>query len=189
MKSHVDEAAARRAWPSGWGRCLWCSLISPALSQAPKPLPGRRIHAMREPGVVTGAAPDVRAGCAALRRGRCSNRLGVPSALYCAPSKGAAASCLESRTASGNSACGAPFPAHADGLLARQDGCAGCSVQGTCGTCMPLTRLYRQAGSPLERYCQHREGGEAIINAHDESDPAPFGGSPGRADATARATA
>jgi uncharacterized Fe-S cluster-containing radical SAM superfamily protein len=77
----------------------------------------------------------------------------------------------------------------ADGLLARQGGCAGCSVQGTCGTCMPLTRLYRQAGSPLERYCQHREGGEVIINVHDDSDPAPADASPGRADATARAIA
>jgi MoaA/NifB/PqqE/SkfB family radical SAM enzyme len=52
----------------------------------------------------------------------------------------------------------------ADSLLTRQGGCSGCSVQGTCGTCMPLVRLYRKAGSPLDRYCQHREGGEVIIN-------------------------
>jgi hypothetical protein len=39
----------------------------------------------------------------------------------------------------------------ANGLLTRQGGCAGCAVQGTCGTCMPLVQLYRQAKSPLER--------------------------------------
>jgi MoaA/NifB/PqqE/SkfB family radical SAM enzyme len=54
----------------------------------------------------------------------------------------------------------------ADSLLARQGGCGGCTVQGSCGTCMPLVQLYRRAKSPLERYCQHREGGEVIINAH-----------------------
>lgn len=54
----------------------------------------------------------------------------------------------------------------ADSLLTRQGGCSSCSIQGTCGTCMPLVQLYRRANSPLERYCQHREGGEVIINAH-----------------------
>jgi hypothetical protein len=58
----------------------------------------------------------------------------------------------------------------ADTLLARSGGCSGCAVQGTCGTCMPLVRLYRQANSPLERYCQHREGGEVIINHADHND-------------------
>jgi MoaA/NifB/PqqE/SkfB family radical SAM enzyme len=29
----------------------------------------------------------------------------------------------------------------ADGLLARQGGCTGCSVQGSCNTCMPLVQL------------------------------------------------
>ncbi|MFI5915783.1 radical SAM protein [Dactylosporangium sp. NPDC051541] len=52
----------------------------------------------------------------------------------------------------------------ADQLLTRQGGCTGCTVQGTCGTCMPLVQLYRQAKSPMERYCQHRETGEVIIN-------------------------
>jgi hypothetical protein len=55
----------------------------------------------------------------------------------------------------------------ADGLLARQGGCSGCSVQGSCGTCMPLVQLYRKAKSPMERYCQHRETGEVIINGTD----------------------
>ncbi|BCJ76976.1 hypothetical protein CS0771_65200 [Catellatospora sp. IY07-71] len=60
----------------------------------------------------------------------------------------------------------------ADGLLARTGGCSGCSVQGTCNTCMPLVRLYRQAKSPMERYCQHRESGEVIVNGTDShSDP------------------
>jgi len=45
----------------------------------------------------------------------------------------------------------------ADGLLLRQGGCAGCQLQGTCGTCMPLVQLYRTAKAPLNTYCQHRE--------------------------------
>jgi uncharacterized Fe-S cluster-containing radical SAM superfamily protein len=63
----------------------------------------------------------------------------------------------------------------ADGLLARQGGCGGCTVQGTCGTCMPLVQLYRRAESPLERYCQHREGGEVIINGTDSTSTATTG--------------
>lgn len=73
-----------------------------------------------------------------------------------------------------------------DRLLARQGGCAGCTVQGTCGTCMPLARLYREAKSPLERYCQHRENGEVIINAQPGGDP---GARSPHTDTTARATA
>ncbi len=45
----------------------------------------------------------------------------------------------------------------ADGLLLRQGGCTGCTLQGTCGTCMPLVQLYRKAKAPLATYCQHRE--------------------------------
>ncbi len=45
----------------------------------------------------------------------------------------------------------------ADSLLLRQGGCTGCSLQGTCGTCMPLVQLYRKAKAPLATYCQHRE--------------------------------
>lgn len=45
----------------------------------------------------------------------------------------------------------------ADGLLLRQGGCSGCSLSGTCGTCMPLVQLYRKAKAPLATYCQHRE--------------------------------
>jgi MoaA/NifB/PqqE/SkfB family radical SAM enzyme len=45
----------------------------------------------------------------------------------------------------------------ADGLLRRQGGCTGCGLQSTCGTCMPLVTLYRQAKSPLANYCQHKE--------------------------------
>lgn len=45
----------------------------------------------------------------------------------------------------------------ADGLLLRQGGCTGCSLQGTCGTCMPLVTLYRKARAPLAAYCQHKE--------------------------------
>ncbi len=45
----------------------------------------------------------------------------------------------------------------ADALLLRQGGCTGCTLQGTCGTCMPLVQLYRKANSRLDRYCQHRE--------------------------------
>lgn len=43
----------------------------------------------------------------------------------------------------------------ADKLLLRQGGCTGCSLQGTCGTCMPLVTLYRKAKAPLSTYCQH----------------------------------
>ncbi|PRX66083.1 MoaA/NifB/PqqE/SkfB family radical SAM enzyme [Nonomuraea fuscirosea] len=45
----------------------------------------------------------------------------------------------------------------ADSLLLRQGGCTGCTLQGTCGTCMPLVQLYRKARSPLANYCQHTE--------------------------------
>ncbi|XVQ10674.1 radical SAM protein [Spirillospora sp. CA-255316] len=45
----------------------------------------------------------------------------------------------------------------ADGLLLRQGGCSGCTLSGTCGTCMPLVQLYRKAQAPLATYCQHRE--------------------------------
>lgn len=43
----------------------------------------------------------------------------------------------------------------ADRLLLRQGGCTGCSLSGTCGTCMPLAALYRKAKAPLNTYCQH----------------------------------
>ena len=45
--------------------------------------------------------------------------------------------------------------AAADALLTRHGSCAGCTLQKTCGTCMPLADLYRQARAPLETYCQH----------------------------------
>ncbi len=45
----------------------------------------------------------------------------------------------------------------ADSLLLRQGGCTGCTLSGSCGTCMPLVTLYRKAKSPLRNYCQHRE--------------------------------
>lgn len=35
---------------------------------------------------------------------------------------------------------------------------AGCALQKSCGTCMPLANLYRQAAAPLETYCQHGSG-------------------------------
>jgi MoaA/NifB/PqqE/SkfB family radical SAM enzyme len=43
----------------------------------------------------------------------------------------------------------------ADSLLTRHSGCSGCTLQKTCGTCMPLASLYRQAKAPLEVFCQH----------------------------------
>ena len=43
----------------------------------------------------------------------------------------------------------------ADGLLRRQGGCTGCTLSAACGSCMPLAAKYRQAKSPLNRYCQH----------------------------------
>jgi MoaA/NifB/PqqE/SkfB family radical SAM enzyme len=43
----------------------------------------------------------------------------------------------------------------ADAQLTRHGGCSGCGLQQTCGTCMPLVTLYRQAKAPLDRYCQH----------------------------------
>jgi len=46
----------------------------------------------------------------------------------------------------------------ADGLLARQTGCSGCTLSGTCGTCMPLVTLYRKAAASPSAYCQHSEG-------------------------------
>ncbi|MEU6822784.1 radical SAM protein [Streptomyces atriruber] len=42
-----------------------------------------------------------------------------------------------------------------DRALQRQGGCSGCALQKSCTTCMPLVKLYRKAGSPLDRYCQH----------------------------------
>ncbi|HEY0933254.1 MAG TPA: radical SAM protein [Trebonia sp.] len=45
--------------------------------------------------------------------------------------------------------------AAADSLLTRHGGCTGCGLQKTCGTCMPLASLYRQAKAPLEVFCQH----------------------------------
>jgi MoaA/NifB/PqqE/SkfB family radical SAM enzyme len=45
--------------------------------------------------------------------------------------------------------------AAADSLVTRHGGCSGCTLQKTCGTCMPLATLYRQAKAPLETYCQH----------------------------------
>lgn len=48
----------------------------------------------------------------------------------------------------------------ADILLRRQGGCTGCTLQSSCGTCMPLAQLYRKAKAPLAAYCQHREPGK-----------------------------
>jgi uncharacterized Fe-S cluster-containing radical SAM superfamily protein len=50
----------------------------------------------------------------------------------------------------------------ADALVTRHGGCTGCTLQKTCGTCMPLASLYRQAKAPLDLYCQHgnHQGGE-----------------------------
>ncbi len=50
----------------------------------------------------------------------------------------------------------------ADSLLLRQGGCTGCTLHGTCGTCMPLVQLYRKAQSPLANYCQHTENGREV---------------------------
>jgi molybdenum cofactor biosynthesis enzyme MoaA len=43
----------------------------------------------------------------------------------------------------------------ADALVTRHGGCSGCTLQKTCGTCMPLANLYRQANAPLAVFCQH----------------------------------
>jgi uncharacterized Fe-S cluster-containing radical SAM superfamily protein len=40
-------------------------------------------------------------------------------------------------------------------LTTRHGGCTGCTLQQSCGTCMPLANLYRQAKAPLQVYCQH----------------------------------
>jgi hypothetical protein len=45
----------------------------------------------------------------------------------------------------------------ADSLLLRQGGCSGCTLQGSCSTCMPLVQLYRKAKAPLVTYCQHKD--------------------------------
>jgi hypothetical protein len=45
--------------------------------------------------------------------------------------------------------------AAADSLVTRHAGCTGCTLQKTCGTCIPLASLYRQAHAPLETFCQH----------------------------------
>lgn len=50
----------------------------------------------------------------------------------------------------------------ADGLLLRQGGCSGCSLQDACGTCMPLVQLYRKAQAPLAAYCQHGHPREEV---------------------------
>ncbi|QXJ23131.1 radical SAM protein [Actinomadura graeca] len=49
-----------------------------------------------------------------------------------------------------------------DDLLRRRGGCTGCTLQGTCGTCMPLVQLYRNAKAPLATYCQHQEPREEL---------------------------
>jgi MoaA/NifB/PqqE/SkfB family radical SAM enzyme len=46
-----------------------------------------------------------------------------------------------------------------DRMTTRHGGCAGCTLQKACGTCMPLATLYRQANAPLETYCQHGSSG------------------------------
>lgn len=46
----------------------------------------------------------------------------------------------------------------ADALVTRHGGCSGCSLQKSCGTCMPLVNLYRQAQAPQHTYCQHGSG-------------------------------
>ncbi|MGH3865706.1 MAG: radical SAM protein [Pseudonocardiaceae bacterium] len=43
----------------------------------------------------------------------------------------------------------------ADSLLLRTGGCSGCTLSKTCWTCRPLAKLYQEAKSPLDRYCQH----------------------------------
>ncbi|WP_424183869.1 radical SAM protein [Actinokineospora sp. G85] len=43
----------------------------------------------------------------------------------------------------------------ADSLMGRTGGCSGCALAGTCWTCRPLAKLYQEAKSPLDRYCQH----------------------------------
>ena len=43
----------------------------------------------------------------------------------------------------------------ADAQITRHGGCTGCGLQKTCGTCMPLANLYRQAKAPLTSFCQH----------------------------------
>lgn len=43
----------------------------------------------------------------------------------------------------------------ADELMTRNGGCSGCSLSGSCFTCRPLAKLYQEAKSPLDRYCQH----------------------------------
>ncbi|MFE9330452.1 radical SAM protein [Streptomyces sp. NPDC006925] len=43
----------------------------------------------------------------------------------------------------------------ADQALRRHSGCTDCALQQSCTTCMPLVTLYRKAGAPLDRYCQH----------------------------------
>lgn len=45
-----------------------------------------------------------------------------------------------------------------DRLTTRHGGCSGCALQKSCGTCMPMANLYRQANAPLETYCQHGSG-------------------------------
>lgn len=43
----------------------------------------------------------------------------------------------------------------ADSLMLRTGGCSGCALSKTCWTCRPLAKLYQEAKSPLDRYCQH----------------------------------
>jgi molybdenum cofactor biosynthesis enzyme MoaA len=51
-----------------------------------------------------------------------------------------------------------------DRMTTRHGGCTGCALQKTCGTCMPLATLYRQANAPLETYCQHGSSGPISAN-------------------------
>ncbi|MEU6261749.1 radical SAM protein [Saccharopolyspora shandongensis] len=52
-----------------------------------------------------------------------------------------------------------------DRLTTRHGGCSGCTLQKTCGTCMPLASLYRRAEAPLELYCQHGSSGPISASA------------------------
>jgi hypothetical protein len=47
----------------------------------------------------------------------------------------------------------------ADRMITRHGGCSGCTLHKTCGTCMPLATLYRQANAPLQAYCQRGSSG------------------------------
>ncbi|MET7637678.1 radical SAM protein [Streptomyces sp. NPDC005438] len=54
------------------------------------------------------------------------------------------------------------LPAIADAQMLRSGGCGGCRLSATCRVCRPLAKAYQEAKAPLNTYCQHGNGDDAL---------------------------